>query len=173
MPGGIASEMIRDYSLKMPLVQTVEIKGKVLALEQMGPIAYTKERSEAIQAYYDKDSWTVGYINIKLELKCYHTYHGYVKCKTERVQHSPLIGGGNGNLMVDYQCPIGYIYFGITCVNFKELSANFEEANQQCIKEGILYVPTNQTQNTIFRLAMLKKVVVYSFLKMINDPLFL
>ena len=162
MPGGIASEMIRDNNLKMPLYQNVEVNGKVVTMEKMGSIAYIQDRSEAIQAYYDKKSWTVGYINIKFELNCYYTYHGYIKCKTERVQHSPLIGGGNGNLMVDYKCPSGYVYFGVTCVDFKDISTTFEKANQQCIDDGILYVPTNQTQNSIFRLGMLEKVIFHA-----------
>ena len=158
MPGGVASEMIRDYNHKEPQEQSIIVHGKYVTLEKLGPISYIKERSEAIQAYYDKKTWTVGFINFKFELKCYHTYHGYAKCKTERVDQSPLIGGGYGNTLVDYNCPDGFVYFGLTCVDFQDRSTSFEEANQQCMNDRVLYVPTNQTQNSIFRVAMLEKV---------------
>ena len=158
MPGGVASEMIRDYNHKEPQEQSIIVHGKYVTLEKLGPISYIKERSEAIQAYYDKKTWTVGIINFKFELKCYHTYHGYAKCKTERVDQSPLIGGGYGNTLVDYKCPDGFVYFGLTCVDFQDRSTSFEEANQQCMNDRVLYVPTDQTQNSIFRVAMLEKV---------------
>ena len=65
MPGGIASEMIRDNNLKMPLYQNVEVNGKVVTMEKMGSIAYIKDRSEAIQAYYAQLESRRG--NLKLE----------------------------------------------------------------------------------------------------------
>ena len=168
MYGGVASELWRDLNIPLPEIHSGTYHGLPVIMEKLGPIQYIKDRSEAIQLYYHRDSWTVGYINIKFVLKCYLTYHGYAKCKTEKVSKSNLIGGGPSNAHVDYKCPNGYYYFGTTCIMVetsnrpgsvnKLKSGTFTKAIEHCSGSSIVYSPVNQYQNAVFRSAMKEKV---------------
>ena len=160
MLGGVASELWRDQKTQLPDTQPGTYNGYPITLELLGPIHYIKDRSEAIQLYYDRDSWTVGYINLRFTLKCYHTYHGYAKCKTEKVSKSNIIGGSHSNDHVDYECPTGYYYFGTTCM-LKETSTKhgtFDKAIEHCSGSSVVYSPLNVYQNPVFRSAMKEKV---------------
>ena len=163
MVGGVANEILRDLHLQLPETQPGTFNGGSVTLEKLGPIHYIKDRSEGLQLYYDRDSWTVGYINLKFTLKCYHTYHGYTKCKTEKVSKSQkLIGGSHSNDYVDYECPTFYYYFGTTCIKMEKPGiiphGTFNQASEHCIGSSIVYSPVNNYQNPAFRSAMKEKV---------------
>ena len=69
----------------------------------------------------------------------------------------------NLNGFTDYVvCPSPFVYFGLTCVNFKDgtKSMNFLDADSTCIGKEAIYFPTHQYQNLLFAVGMKEKGIM-------------